>query len=45
MPLITLEPHVQEQFQHWREGQRVELWGCLNRSGPWFRVEQVLAET
>lgn len=42
MPLITLEPHVQAQFQRWRDGQQVELRGCLNRGGPWFRVEQVL---
>ena len=42
MPLITLEPHVQGQFQRWRDGQQVELWGCLNGSGPWFRVERVL---
>ena len=42
MPLITLEPHVEAQFQCWLDGQQVELWGCLNGSGPWFRVEQVL---
>ena len=41
IPLITLEPHVQMQFQRWVDGQQVELWGCLNRGGPWFRVEQV----
>jgi len=43
LPLITLEPHVQVQFQRWSDGQQVELWGCLNPSGPWFRVEKVLA--
>ena len=42
MPLVTLEPHVQEQFRRWRDGQQVELWGCLNRNGPWFRVERAL---
>ena len=42
MPLITLEPQVQAEFQRWADGQRVELSGCLNSAGPWFRVEQVL---
>ena len=40
--LITLDPHAQARFQHWRDGQQVELRGCLNRGGRWFRVEQVL---
>ncbi len=42
MPLITLEPQVQAEFQRWVDGQQVELWGCHNEGGPWFRVEQVL---
>ena len=42
MPLITLDPHVNLQFQRWRDGRQVEVRGCLNRCGPWFRVEQVL---
>ena len=42
VPLITLEPHVAACFDRWVDGQRVELLGCLNPHGPWFRVEQVL---
>ena len=43
LPLITLEPHVESCFNHWVDGQQVELLGCLNPHGPWFRVEQVVS--
>ncbi|HEY9596822.1 MAG TPA: FAD-dependent oxidoreductase, partial [Cyanophyceae cyanobacterium] len=39
--LVTLQAEINQQFQRLENKQRVQIWGVLNRSGNWIRVEQI----
>ena len=39
--LVTLDPFVNQQLQQCMDGQNLQVWGVVNRSGNWIRVDQV----
>lgn len=44
LQLVTLLPAIDQQLQTCQEGQLLQVWGWLNHSGKWLRVEALSTE-